>query len=144
MDDCRTPALPEEAERALIIAAVHRAAAEHGGRPPTEKRFRFLTGISAAAWKGRHWIRWGDLIREAGYPGSARPVPRDDELMLTKLAEVVRHFGKIPSLREMRFYGFRHPGFPGHSTFATRFGGHRMMFERLREWAHAKPEMADV
>ncbi|HEX5282248.1 MAG TPA: GIY-YIG nuclease family protein, partial [Micropepsaceae bacterium] len=69
---------------------------------------------------------------------------RDNELLLTHLAAIVRHFGKLPTAQEIYFYGRRHPGFPSHSTFTTRFAGHRMMFERLRRWAAEKPEMADV
>lgn len=134
----------DDPERAIILDALRKAAAENAGRPPGEKQFRSITGFPAAAWKGKHWIRWSDLIRDAGYAGLGRQVKRDDDLLLTRLAEIVRHFGKIPTSQEIYFYARRHPGVPSHSTFTTRFDSHRMMFERLRRWAAEKPEMADI
>lgn len=135
---------PDDRERALVLDALHRAAVENGGYPPGEKQFRANTGISAAAWQGKHWIRWSELIRDAGYAGIGRMVVRDDDLLLTRLAEVVRHFGKIPTSREIYFYARRHPGIPSASTITARFGTHRMMSERLRRWAAERPDMEDV
>lgn len=135
---------PDDRERAAILGALRKAAAENGGKPPGEKEFKAASGVSASAWKGKHWIRWSDLIRDAGYEGLGRQVKRADEMLLMRLAEIVRHFGKIPTGQEMYFYARRHPGVPSYSTFTNRFDGHRMMFERLRRWAAEKPEMADV
>jgi len=134
----------DEKERAVILEALRKAATDNGRRPPGERQFRSITGIPGTAWKGKHWIRWSDLIRDAGYAGTGRAAARDDDLLLTRLAEVVRHFGKLPTSREMYFYARRHPGFPSHSTFCVRFVSHRMMFERLRRWAVERPDMADI
>ncbi len=134
----------DDRERAVILDALRKAAAENGGWPPGEKQFRANAGISGAAWHGKHWIRWGDLVREAGFAGLGRSAVRDDETLLTRLAELVRQFGKIPTSQEIYFYGRRHPGVPSYSTFSTRFDGHRTMFERLRRWAADKPEMTDI
>lgn len=134
----------DDRERSAILDALRRAAADNGGQPPGEKQFRTSTGISAAAWSGKHWIRWSELIRDAGYTGTGRLAIRDDESLLTRLAEVVRHFGKIPTSREIYFYARRHPGIPSASTFIARLGNHRMLSEKLRHWAAGRPDMEDV
>lgn len=134
----------DDRERTVILDALHRAAADNGGRPPGEKQFRASTGISAAAWQGKHWIRWSELIRDAGYASAGHLVIRDDELLLTRLAEIVRHFGKVPTSREIYFYARRHPGVPSASTFIARLGNRRILFERLRSWAAGRPDMEDV
>lgn len=135
---------PDDRERTVVLDALRQAAADNGGHPPGEKQFRVNTGISAVAWQGKHWIRWSELIRDAGYAGTGRVAIRDDELLLTRLAEIVRHFGKIPTSREIYFYARRHPGIPSASTFIARFGSHRMLSERLRRWAEGRPDMEDV
>lgn len=144
MEEHEVSVSADDREREVVLTALRKAAAENGGRPPGEKQFRTMAGISGAAWHGKHWIRWSDLIRDAGYPPVGRSAIRDDEALLTRLAEVVRHFGKIPTSREIYFYARRHPGIPSYSTYTARFVSHRMMVERLRRWAGEKPEMADI
>ena len=50
-----------------ILAEVRRTAAENGGTPLGSQAFSTVTGIKRAAWYGKHWARWGDALKEAGF-----------------------------------------------------------------------------
>jgi hypothetical protein len=60
MADHEISVSPDDREREVVLAALRKAAADNGGRPPGEKQFRTKAGIPPTAWKGKHWIRWSD------------------------------------------------------------------------------------
>jgi hypothetical protein len=50
----------------------------------------------------------------------------------------------VPVGPQLRFAHAKKPECPGEKTFRNRFGGHREMFQRLRDWVGGKPDYADV
>lgn len=131
-------------ERAAVIEAIRRAAAHNRGIPPGERRFRQETGFVRYLWTGKYWTRWGLAVEEAGFGATRRCMGRDDEAILIRLAEAVRHYGHVPNSRELNHYSRTHPGFPWYSTIQHRFGGRDEIRERLRSWAEERGDMADV
>ena len=50
-----------------ILAEIRRTTKENGGTPLGHKRFEQATGIGYHDWWGKHWGRWGDALKEAGF-----------------------------------------------------------------------------
>lgn len=133
----------DNAEKALVITAIRKAAAENGGLPPAEMKFRRATGFPGYTWRGKYWARWSDALGEAGFSSPCR-AGRDEDYLLSKLADIVRHYQRIPTVVEMTHYARSHTGFPAQLTLIRRFQTKHNMIERLRRWAEPKPDMADI
>lgn len=133
----------DDAEKALILAAIRKAAAENGGLPPPEFQFRRATGFPGYTWRGKYWPRWSDALQDAGII-NPRIAAKDDEYLLSKLAAAVRHYQRVPTGTELAHYARNHPGFPAQMTLTRRFLGKRQLIDALRRWAESKPDMADV
>ena len=54
-------------DRQHILDEIKRTAAENGGVPLGRSRFLQAIGIKPSDWEGRHWVRWGDAVTEAGF-----------------------------------------------------------------------------
>ena len=145
MDDVphSTSRAADDADKALVLAAIRKAAAENGGLPPPEFQFRRATGIPAYMWRGRYWTRWSDALSDAGIV-SPRIAAKNDEYLLSKLAAALRHYQRVPTATELNHYARIFPGFPAQATLTRRFQGKRQMIDTLRRWAEAKPDMADI
>jgi hypothetical protein len=118
--------------RAHIIAEIKRIAPEKEGKPPGQELFTRLTGITRATWLGRHWARWGDALREAGFEPNAFQGKTPDDFLFTKLAEACRHYKRAPTSAELRMYRKIDPSFP---TLENRFSTKVEMIACLRKWA---------
>lgn len=133
----------DDAEKALIVAAIRKAAADNGGLPPNEMQFRRMTGYSAYTWRGKYWVRWSEALQDAGFP-NPRTLANDDEYLLSRLAAAARHYRHAPSFVELTHYGRSHRGFPSQMSFARVFQTKHNMIDRLLRWAESKPDMADI
>jgi hypothetical protein len=112
-------------ERNDILAEIRHTAAENGGRPLRAKRFSQETGISEADWLGKHWARWGDALRAAGFdPNTLQGTLEEDEI-LRRYAELVREIGPVPVWAELEMKHHQESAFPAWQTYARRLGGHR-------------------
>lgn len=116
-----------------ILAEIQRTAAENGGVPLGMQRFSTVTGIRKADWLGRHWLRWGDALVEAGFQPNAfaSAVPEAD--LLAKLAILTRELGYFPIDAELRMKARSDPQFPSHTTF-NRLGKKKVRVEALRKY----------
>lgn len=127
-----------------ILAEIRRLAAEAGGRPPGAKLFSRATG--GLTWSGIYWARWSDALREAGFEPNPPPDATRiaDELLLEQLARACRHFGRMPTVAELRLYRRANPDLPSTKTFDRRFDGFKLIGPTMRAWAAERPEYADV
>jgi hypothetical protein len=121
--------------RDRIISEIKRIASATGGEPPGRGVFLRETGIKESAWRGRYWARWGDALKEAGFePNELQPKKIERSLLLSKLAEAFRHYGKVATTAELRMYRSTDPAFPSHSTLDNHFPTKTEMIICLREW----------
>lgn len=124
-----------------ILAEIRRTA--EGGIPLGMQKFSRVTGIRKADWLGKHWLRWGDALVEAGFQPNtfASAVPEKD--LLAALAILTRDLGHFPIDAELRQRARCDPQFPSHSTF-RRLGRKRERAEALRKYclAHGMDDVA--
>jgi hypothetical protein len=80
--------------REIILSEIRRLAAANKGQPPGRQVFEHETGIRAGEWLGVYWARWGDALAEAGLSANQKQGRLDQDFLLEKLAQAVRHYGK--------------------------------------------------
>jgi hypothetical protein len=90
--------------RERILTEIKRLAAENGGKAPGKDQFKKETGIAESDWYGKLWLRWNDVVADAGLTPNEKQERLSSDLVLEKYAEVCRHYGKPPSSAELRFY----------------------------------------
>jgi hypothetical protein len=116
-----------------ILSEIRRTAAENGGVPIGQEKFPEVTGIQRKDWLGKHWAKWGDAVREAGFePNQLQGRANEDEL-LTHLARLTRELGKFPSTNDIKLKAREEPGFPWHNTF-DKLGNTRAKATRLLQF----------
>jgi hypothetical protein len=130
-------------QRDEIIAHIRRLATANG-QAPGRQTFEAATGIKESSWRGIHWARWGDALIEAGLSPNMLRLKIDSEFLLRKIAEAFRHFGRVPTLIELRMYGRQDSEFPAHSTLSNHFPTKDGMIDALRDWTASAPDFADV
>jgi Meiotically up-regulated gene 113 len=126
-----------------ILAEIRRLAAEAGGTPPGEKRFSRETGLT---WNGIYWARWSDALKEAGFEPHPPPEATRiaDDLLMDQLAKACRHFGRVPTVSELRLYRRANSDFPSSKTVERRFDGFKLVGPAMRAWALERPDYTDV
>ena len=82
--------------REEILAEIRKFVAANDGAIPGERTFLAATRIKESAWKGKHWARWTDAVREAGYDPNSLNQKIPDEDILERLAEFITKLGYFP------------------------------------------------
>lgn len=109
-----------------ILDEIRRTAEENDGVPLGRDRFRTETGIRESDWYGKHWARWGDALREAGFsPNAFQSKILSDEQLLEKLIALIRELGHYPTRGELGIKRRHDPSFPVDDVFFRRFGAWR-------------------
>jgi DNA-binding transcriptional MocR family regulator len=108
--------------RKRILSEVKRLAAENGGKTPSKVYFQNETGITESEWLGILWIRWNDIINDAGLTPNERQERFSRDLVLDRYAEVCHQYGRPPINAELRLYVKGTANFPAHTTFTRHFG----------------------
>lgn len=128
-----------------IIAAIQKLARENDGKAPGTVIFERETGILRREWLGVYWSRWGDALKEAGLSPNELQGPIDKSVLFKHLIDAIRHFKKIPTNVELRYYKRNvNPSFPSHSVFGNRFHGKHDMITELAEYIIENEEYADI
>lgn len=109
-------------DKATILREIKRTAEAHGGVPLGFQRFEAETGIRKADWFGIYWARWGDAVREAGFPPNRLQEAYDKEKLLEQYAKLTLELGRLPVKGDLRLRTRSDPEFPHETTFWTRFG----------------------
>jgi hypothetical protein len=100
-----------------ILDEIRRTARENAGKPLGRERFTSETGIRESDWLGKHWARWGDAVREAGFEPNKLQDATDREGLVEKFVGLIRELGHFPVATELRMHARNNPGFPWHNTF---------------------------
>src|SRR2546422_11588048 len=85
-----------------IIREIRRTAAQNGGVPLGRQRFLTETGIRESDWSGRLWARWGDALREAGFPPNALQGAYGESYVLEAYIALIRELGRLPVETELQ------------------------------------------
>lgn len=129
--------------KAHILAEIARTAEGNGGVPLGWRRFATDTGIKELDWKGKHWARWNDAIREAGLTPNTLTTGYGEERLLEHLATLVRELGRIPARYDIELKSHRDRGFPNHTTF-ERLGSKGDLLAKLMKFCDSRPDYEDV
>jgi len=104
-----------------ILEEIKRTAEANGKTPLGRQRFFQETGIKESDWIGKHWARWGDALKDAGYAPNEKQQPLGDDYLLGKLADFIRDLGRFPVKMELRMQKRTDSTFPNEKTL-DRFG----------------------
>jgi hypothetical protein len=130
--------------REQILEEIRRLAAANGGRPPGTRLFEREAGIRESEWHGIYWSRWSDALVEAGFSPNKMNPRIDRELLLRKLAQACRHYGKLPTGAELALYRRQvDTDFPNHRTVWNRFRKSGLE-SALQAWVSDRDDFADV
>jgi hypothetical protein len=131
--------------RDQILAEIRRIAGERAGKAPGSALFKAETGIGESRWRGVYWARWGDALAEAGFSPNEYQQRLDADFSLGKIAEAVRHLGKMPTVSELDIYRRKvDTSCPTAEALLRNFGGKNGMVERLRSWLATNPAYEDI
>src|SRR5579863_9619798 len=103
-------------DKEYILGEIKRTARVNGGLPLGQGRFLKETGIKESDWSGKHWARWGDAVREAGFEPNQRQLAYDDDILMERLISLMRELGHFPVRNELRLKARKDPSFPNEKT----------------------------
>jgi hypothetical protein len=129
--------------KAHILDEIRRAATANGGVPLGEARFEAETGIKRSDWFGLHWARWGDALREAGFPPNQLKTAFGEETLLDNYARYAKELHRLPTSGDLRMKRRTDDEFPSWNTFA-RLGAKRELVRKLLEYCRSAPDLGDV
>lgn len=130
-------------QKGHILNEIRRTAATNGGVPLGVSRFQQETGIKVTDWHGKHWIRWGDALTEAGFAPNVLQGAYSDDKLLDALAGLCRDLGRFPVVGELKLKRRSDPAFPNAKVF-QRFGGKQQLARRLAKHCQERGGMDDV
>lgn len=126
-----------------ILDEIKRTAEQNGGAPLGRLRFFTETGIKESDWRGIHWVRWNDAIREAGLTPNQKTESYDDEFLITKLIALARELGRFPVQAELRFKKRNDDDFPNDGTF-RKWGSKPDMVAKVVDYCRSRDGYEDV
>lgn len=125
-----------------IISEYERVVLTNGGKSIGRLRFEKLTGIAPPDWN-KHWLRWSDLVKDAGYAPQEKVQAYEDDWLLEQLVLFIRELGHYPATVEYRWKSRQGVGFPDQKTF-SKFGSKVEIIGRVIDYCDRHPDYADV
>jgi len=104
-------------DKQYIISEIQRTAIENNGKPLGVQSFEKITGIKKYDWFGKHWVKWGDALKEAGFSPNQLNIAFTDDFVIEKLCELIRELRHFPSAGERKFKGNKDEAFPSNGVF---------------------------
>lgn len=126
-----------------ILDEIKRTAVANGGVPLGRERFYQETGIKEADWSGKHWARWSDAVRDAGFTPNSLNARLDDSIVLRSYIALVRELGRFPVVSELKLKSKQDSAFPCHNTF-RRLGNKQEVAQQILTHCNGKDEWAAV
>ncbi len=124
-------------DKEYILSEIKRTTNENGGVPLGSQRFSHITGIKKSDWWVKHWVRWGDALKEAGFVPNEFQQAYNDEYLLEKLCSWIRELGHFPIIGEIRMKSRSDPKFPSHTVF-SRWGGKDKLLTKIITYCEQK------
>jgi hypothetical protein len=126
-----------------ILDEIKRTAAANDSAPLGVARFFQETGIRAADWEGRFWVRWGDALREAGFEPNQFNAAYDKTMLIENFILLMRELGKFPVRRELQMKARTDRHFPSANVFA-RLGSKQQLAKDISEYCKSRGDYEDV
>lgn len=125
-----------------IVAEIKRIAAKHSGQPPGIRSFGTESGLSKSSWEGMYWSKWSDALAEAGFMPNQRNQKFEDDEIFELLVSACRHYGRRPSLADMRLFRRSvNSDFPA-TAIQKRFGIDQL-WQSFFDWLTEQPGKFD-
>jgi hypothetical protein len=125
-----------------ILEQIKRTAKENRGVALGQIRFEKETGINSYEW-GKHFARFGDALKAAGFEPHQFTPPLADQLLIEKIVAVARKLGKFPTHREIEVERRNDPQLPSLSAF-KRFGAKETTARKVFQYCEGKTGYQDV
>jgi len=126
-----------------ILSEVRRTAAANGGKPLGRLAFFAQTGIREHDWRGRFWVRWNDVLKEAGFGPNALQEARPDNVLLGHFADLALDLGHLPVYSELRLKKRADVSFPNDKTF-MRLGSKPELLAKLRTYCETDAKYSSL
>lgn len=126
-----------------ILDEIKRTAKSNAGIPLGMDRFSKETGIREADWLGKHWVRWNDAVREAGFEPNKKQDGYGEDVLVEKYIQLVRELGHPPVKGELLMKRRKDLTFPAEKTF-RRFGSKQQIIARVLIYCKDHPGFSDV
>lgn len=128
-----------------ILDEIKRTAEANQGKPLGLDRFAEQTGIKSHDWEGKHWVRWGDAVREAGYEPNEMGWNRkmDEPFLLEKLTAFIRELGHYPVGNELKIKKRSDSEFPSANVF-PRLGSKAQILSKVISYCKSIGGFDDV
>lgn len=130
-------------DKQYILSEIRRIA-NQDGKPPGVAKFRTETSIGEHEWRGVYWARWSDALREAGFVPLQWTTGSSAEEILEILANLVRKYGKYPTVSELLIEKRTNQAVPGPKSLARKLGARSEAVRKLYEYCNSKEGYADV
>jgi hypothetical protein len=128
-----------------ILDAIKRTAKENNGVGLGMEKFFESTGIKRTDWEGKHWIRWADAIKEAGFTPNTFSTPAFDmDWLLAQFADYIKYLNHYPTQPELKIKNHNDKKFPSLTTMKSRLGNKTETLEKLIEFCKTKSEYKEV
>ena len=126
-----------------ILNEIRRTAEANGGVPLGMARFFQETGIKASDWHGRHWVKWGEALQEAGFKPNQMRTAYDDDVLIERFVGLIRELGHFPVRGELKLKARRDFTFPSYNAFA-RLGSKQQLAEKVQNYCGKRAGHEDV
>jgi hypothetical protein len=130
-------------EKQHILDEIRRTAKTNGGVPLGRPRFFDETGIKDSDWIGKIWVRWSDVVKEAGFAPNKMQGAIGEAEILSSVAGFIRELGHFPVVTELRLRARRGDGFPASNT-VLRLGGKGEIAAKLIQFLREKGGFDDI
>jgi Meiotically up-regulated gene 113 len=125
-----------------ILDEIKRTAKANGGIPLGHRKFLTETGIKPSDWD-KHWVRWGEAVREAGFTPNLKQEAFDVEWLIVKLIGLTRELGNFPVNGDLRMKARKDSDFPSDKTF-RRLGSMSQIVTKVAEYCRTHDGFDDV
>src|SRR6266700_3708863 len=126
-----------------ILQEIKRTAEANCGKPLGWRKFAQETGIRDRDWLGKHWARWGEAVREAGYTPNQMTEAYGEAELFEKFILLARELKKLPTDKDLRLKAHHSPDFPDAGTF-TKFGRKAELVSRVMEYCRTHEGYEDI
>ncbi len=130
-------------DKQFILDEIRRTAEENGGLPLGMNRFKKETGVAPYSWL-KHWARWSDAVREAGFRPNRLASAFPDDTALAGVAAIIRELGRVPKDSELRLRHRTDPAVPSQRVLRRIGPNRQVLISRLVEYCKRHPGLEDV